>query len=292
MNILVTVDFSEATDVVLQEVSGRIWPADSVVNVLSVVEPVGALEVANLGEQTRDHAEKLAANAASVLRERGLNAKALVLSGNPKEAIVEEAKKRKSDLVVVGSHGTKGVARFLLGGVARAVVRHAPCSVLVARPARDDRGGRSSARVLLATDGSPSSLDATRAVAAYSWPPGTEVRVLSVLELSVPLLETPYFDQGAMEAYRAAAMKRSQDAIAASEEVLGAAGLATSESLSVLLDSPKETILNEAADWGADMVVVGSHGHSALSAFLLGSVSEAVATHAACSVEVVRPKRA
>jgi nucleotide-binding universal stress UspA family protein len=111
--------------------------------------------------------------------------------------------------------------------------------------------------------------------------------------MAVPLLETPYFDQSAMEAYRAAAMKHSQDVIARAEEILVASGLATSESLSVLLDGPKETIVKEAAEWGADLVVVGSHGHSAISAFLLGSVSEAVAIHAPCSVEVVRlPQRA
>lgn len=290
MNILVAVDFSEATAIILEELSRRTWPAGSAFTILSVVEPVGVLETENLAGRRTEHAQKLTEDAAATLRQRGLDAATAVLSGSPKAVIVEEAGKRRADLVAVGSHGTKGMARFLLGSVAKNVVRHAPCSVLVVRTAAEDRAGRSGMKILLATDGSPSSFDAAKAVAARSWPVGTEVRIVNVLEMSVPLLETSYFDQSAMEAYRAAAMKHSQDAIAQAEEILAASGLATSESLSVLLDPPKETILNEASEWGADLIVVGSHGHSAIGAFLLGSVSEDVAIHASCSVEVVRSR--
>lgn len=56
----------------------------------------------------------------------------------------------------------------------------------------------------------------------------------------------------------------------------------------VLSGSPKEVILEEAEAFGADLIVVGSHGHGMLERFLLGSVSQAVALHAKCSVEIVR----
>jgi len=51
---------------------------------------------------------------------------------------------------------------------------------------------------------------------------------------------------------------------------------------------PRSVILDEAEDWGADLIVVGSHGYRAWERFLLGSVSQAVVSHAKCSVEVVR----
>jgi len=51
---------------------------------------------------------------------------------------------------------------------------------------------------------------------------------------------------------------------------------------------PKVVIIDDAKKWGADLIVVGSHGRTGLDRFLLGSVSEAVARHAACSVEIVR----
>ena len=56
----------------------------------------------------------------------------------------------------------------------------------------------------------------------------------------------------------------------------------------VLSGSPKGVILEEAEAFGADLIVVGSHGHGMLERFLLGSVSQAVALHAKCSVEIVR----
>jgi nucleotide-binding universal stress UspA family protein len=49
-----------------------------------------------------------------------------------------------------------------------------------------------------------------------------------------------------------------------------------------------ETIMETAKNWGADLVALGSHGRRGFSRFLLGSVSYAVASHAPCSVEIVR----
>jgi nucleotide-binding universal stress UspA family protein len=51
---------------------------------------------------------------------------------------------------------------------------------------------------------------------------------------------------------------------------------------------PRALILDTAEAWGADLIVVASHGRRGLDRFLMGSVSEAVATYARCSVEVIR----
>lgn len=56
----------------------------------------------------------------------------------------------------------------------------------------------------------------------------------------------------------------------------------------VIFGSAKNVILADAEAFGADLIVVGSHGRGMLERFLLGSVSQAVALHAACSVEIVR----
>ncbi len=61
-------------------------------------------------------------------------------------------------------------------------------------------------------------------------------------------------------------------------------------STEVLTGSPKSTIVEEAEAWGADLIVVGSHGYRTWERMLLGSVSQAVAAHAECSVEIVRCK--
>jgi nucleotide-binding universal stress UspA family protein len=51
----------------------------------------------------------------------------------------------------------------------------------------------------------------------------------------------------------------------------------------------RQEILDSAAEWHSDVIVLGSHGRHGLDRFLLGSVSESVVRHATCSVDVVRP---
>jgi nucleotide-binding universal stress UspA family protein len=53
----------------------------------------------------------------------------------------------------------------------------------------------------------------------------------------------------------------------------------------------RSCIVDEAKEWGADLIVVGSHGYTGLKRLLLGSVAQSVVTHAPCSVEVVRGKQ-
>ncbi|HKG22127.1 MAG TPA: universal stress protein, partial [Blastocatellia bacterium] len=55
-----------------------------------------------------------------------------------------------------------------------------------------------------------------------------------------------------------------------------------------IVGHPRYLITDEAERWGADLIVVGSHGYQGLTRLLLGSVSQAVASHAKCSVEIVR----
>jgi len=72
------------------------------------------------------------------------------------------------------------------------------------------------------------------------------------------------------------------------ETVKSRAGSVTAE---VLSGSAKRAILEDADTFGADLIVVGSHGHGHFERFRLGSVSHAVAIHAECSVEIVRIAR-
>ena len=59
-------------------------------------------------------------------------------------------------------------------------------------------------------------------------------------------------------------------------------------STEVIEGAPKRVIVEDAERWGADLIIVGSHGFGPVERFLLGSVAEAVAVHAPCSVEIAR----
>ena len=67
------------------------------------------------------------------LRAAGLNAVPTSREGDPAEVIVAFAAAHDADLIVLGTHGRTGLRRLLMGSVARNVVIHAPCSVLLAR---------------------------------------------------------------------------------------------------------------------------------------------------------------
>ncbi len=148
-------------------------------------------------------------------------------------------------------------------------------------------------KILLAVDGSASSQAAVASVAARPWPTGSEIKILAVAELHIiptqefGMLPPSYYDSAADAAHTLA-----QAAIKAAWEVIQQR---TTTGLTVTTDIKtgfaKSVILDEAEKWGADLVVLGSHGYKGLQRFLLGSISQAVATHAPCSVEIVRVKK-
>ena len=73
---------------------------------------------------------------AARLRDAGYDARSEVIVGTPAPALAAEAKGRATSLMVLGSHGRTGMARVLLGSVARGVLTHVPCSVLIVRARR------------------------------------------------------------------------------------------------------------------------------------------------------------
>jgi len=145
-------------------------------------------------------------------------------------------------------------------------------------------------KILLAIDGSPCSNAAVEEVARRPWPEGSTVKVLTAVETtpSVPItpevwaLPPNYFEEldGALRQQGRNVLEHALQKLKSNKTFLTDAILAPG--------SPRPTILDEAEQWGADLIVMGSHGYGALKRFLLGSVSQAVVSHAKCSVEVVR----
>jgi nucleotide-binding universal stress UspA family protein len=143
-------------------------------------------------------------------------------------------------------------------------------------------------KILLAIDGSPCSDAAVEEVARRPWPEGSSLKVLTVLEPPIPPTpETWAVPASYFEEIEAALRKQGQNLIDKALQKLRTNKSFELSSLSVL-GSPRPVVLDEAESWGADLIVVGSHGYNALKRFLMGSVSQAVVSHAKCSVEVVR----
>jgi nucleotide-binding universal stress UspA family protein len=142
--ILVPVDFSQPSLQALDYAIDFGRPHKAEIAVLHVVEPVyfaapdgyGVGYDAGIlaGELERAGKQQLARLAAN-LRARRVSVRTLQCLGTPHQTIIDVARKLKTDLVIMSTHGRSGLAHVLMGSVAERVVRSAPCPVLVVRPA-------------------------------------------------------------------------------------------------------------------------------------------------------------
>jgi nucleotide-binding universal stress UspA family protein len=243
-------------------------------------------EVASLIEKATEAAGRLVEEVATQVAGHAITTSTAVIQGHPRIEIAEYANQWGADLVVVGSHGRSAVTRLLLGSVARTVLRSAPCSVEIVRGrTRRDSGAM---RILLATDGSPYSVAAAQSIADRPWPRGTAVRVIGVAEAAPHIVNREYIDPGLTQSLGDDQLRQAQLTVSSAEQIIKSADVMSSTTVSVGVASG--AILDEADAWDADLIVLGSHGRHGLDRLLIGSVSESVAIHARCSVEVVRKK--
>jgi nucleotide-binding universal stress UspA family protein len=142
--------------------------------------------------------------------------------------------------------------------------------------------------VLIATDGSPSSIEAARKA-------GEILRAADHVTLVSVLTEIPGDDAGGFEGsvYSAGEQDQlwKQEMAEAGEEIERTAAALTTTSIDKRIEvgDVSGNVCRVAAELNVDVIVVGSHGRGGLSRILLGSVSEQVVRHAPCPVLVVRP---
>lgn len=213
------------------------------------------------------------------------DAEARVVDGDPRETIVRVADEWAADLVVVGARGLSGVKEFVLGGVSSAVVRWAPCPVLVVKGRREPL-----ARVIVAVDGSPDAMTAARFFAALSLEPRTAVRLLAVVEPPAVPYSAMTMRVREVEGMLSDLERERRTVMA------GALGRLEGEfrnrvrtlEQSVVLGRPADVIVSEAEHPDVGLVVVGARGLGPLKRLLLGSVSEQVLHRVDCPVLVVK----
>jgi len=140
-------------------------------------------------------------------------------------------------------------------------------------------------KILIGVDESPFSKAALDYVKRISWPSGTRIRVVSA---------SPPVFTGSVEANAPAVIAQliqdqnrmhTQFAESAAQALQGPG---RSVEAAMIPGDPRSTLVDEARAIGADLLVVGSHGRSGLSRLVLGSVANYVASHAPCSVLIVK----
>lgn len=217
------------------------------------------------------------------LEARGLRAELMSRTGPPDEVLAAAALEFGAELIVLGTHGHTGIARFLLGSVAASAIRHAPCDVLVVR-------GKPSAgvfeRPLVATDFSPASSKAI-AHAGLVCVPQTQIDVVHAWQLptgswGASLIGQARFPWSTVRDAVLAAAQSQADKLVAEHAKSG-----HPVRVELVQGQPAQVITQAAERAGHDLIVVGAHGHRGVRRLLLGSVAESTVRHSPCSVLVV-----
>lgn len=290
MKVLVAVDAMSSDGACARAVVGRPWPVGTLFCLLNVFNPYPFTAAPIIQQRFMNRVLENLEAAAKPIRKAGWDTITEIVAGSARRDINRFAMEWRADLVMAGCNDQGDLGRLLLGSTAQSVVRHAPCSVEIARPHRaraEDSTRRAGMRILLATDGSDFSVAALRSVASRPWPTESIAKVISVPEF-ILFKDPSYVETHEAKSLGEASIDDAKSCVAAGLEILAGSALKVCSDVPTFEERPYRVILNESEAWHADMIVVGSHGRSGFDRVIMGSVSEAVALHAKCSVEVIR----
>jgi nucleotide-binding universal stress UspA family protein len=134
VKILLAIDGSQFSDAATQLLATQIRPEGADVLLVHVIEGPAFFEQDAGVQERHQRAEKLMSHAVQALREAGFQeVLTRVVEGEPQDGILEVATAWRPSCIVLGSHGRKGLEKFLLGSVAQSVAQHASCSVFIVR---------------------------------------------------------------------------------------------------------------------------------------------------------------
>ena len=286
-HVLIATDGSTPARVALTTAVRFPWPAGARGSAV-VAKQVRAEYRRSILLATLDRtAEFTAKRAERAISRRWPDGHARVVDASPVEGILDEAKRVRADVIVLGWRGHGAVRRLLTGSVSRGVARRAPCSVLVVRRPR-----REFHRIVIGLDGSANAARAVDFLAAVTPPRGGHVTLLTVVDtMHVP---TQGLAPAGTRATVAAEVSRINEGRRASARkdlsraarVLSAAGWEVDQV--VTEGAPLRELLAMVAKARADFVIVGARGVTGLRHLLLGSVSEGALNASPVPVLVVR----
>lgn len=197
--------------------------------------------------------------------------------------VVQYAEDQGIDLIVMSTHGRRGLRKLALGSVAQEVVRHAPCPVLTVRgseaPEGSDRG-----TILVPVDLGPRSPLAVELAARFAKWTGATVELLHVVAPTPVVAYAAYPELPPIPV-----VEVREESAKRLEELRDASGLDPDRCKLTVIEGPVIlTIVDHAEETEPDLLVQASAGLSGPTRWLLGSVAENVVSHVRCPVLTVR----
>ena len=243
--------------------------------------PVGL----DFSEELRDAAESRLAEAAAALKDKGVEVSTFLDLGTPSQVIVQRANTLNARAIVIGTRGLTGLRHLLLGSTTQRVVHGAHCPVLTVHPGDSGRH-RPIRTILVPTD---FSQDAELAVVtAHHLLAGLEqdAKLILLHAFNLPIEYTAYGPIPTSISYLQDAGLESERRLYDMAEELRRDGL-TVEAVAREGD-PAHVIAEEAKARGADLIAMGTRGHTGLRHLFLGSTAERVVEQAPCPVMTIR----
>jgi len=278
--ILLPTDGSECARVAADYATDLAKHYDATVHVLHVVD-YRLVQTGVEYDEWEDDAAETVESVADRIESEGVATEREVRTAVPHEAILEYATAADADLVVMGTHGRTGVERYLLGSVTEKVVRRSNAPVLTVRTPDDSGVTYPYADVLVPTDGSSGASAAVDPALDIAGTYDATLHSLSVVDtrsLGIDIRSTAIADE--LE-------RQAQDAVDAVEERARSASVPRTETL-VDYGLPSDAIRAYVEANGIDLVVMGTHGRSGISRYLLGSVAEHLVRSSPVPVLTVR----
>lgn len=286
--VLVATDASQPARAAVAATLTFPWPADTrahgvMVGAVSGRNRWGRRARAALGPWLRQEAARVQRR----LRRRWADAEVVVVDPPVVKAIVEQARSRRADVIVLGSRGRGTLQSALLGSVSRDVAHEAQCAVLVVKGR-----GRAPRRLLIGLDGSDRSRRAVAFVSRLSPPRGGRVTLLAVVEptssraigrLPASVRSVLAGELAALDRERTTRARRE---LSRASRRLRRAGWAVDNV--VRRGIPMSELLRAASTRRTDVTVVGARGTTGLERLLLGSVAEGTLAHSRGSVLIVK----
>jgi len=263
------------------------WPEGTLAFGVTARELTGGRIRETLRVELDRAAKAIAENMGTALLRRWPNVRVRLVNGPAADAIVRRAHTVRADVIVLGWRGHGAVRRLLAGSVSRAVVRSAPCSVLVVR-----RAIPQLRNVVIGFDGSEQARRAVALVARFQVPANGRVLLVTAADaLRTPSHSLLPSDVRGNLAAEVARINRQRVATArtqldAAAGTLRAAGWKTQVRVTGV--EPLRSVLAAVTGTDADLLVVGARGVTGLERVLLGSVAEGSLNHSPIPVFVVR----
>lgn len=241
---------------------------------ITIDEENFSFSCANVADTILDYAEEEIKNLGLQLGNRIKNC------GSAIESILEQSEKEKYDLILMGSHGKKGIQKWL-GSVSQEIINSSKISDYIAKKENNKK------KVLFTTDGTECSLSVIGEIISDIELSDKEVHICMVNEDPNLLFLEGTLDTNWLLDIQKQQYMYASNAIESIKKIIESRGIEVNQS-TILTGIPAQEIINYAKNNEIDLIILGSRNKSKMDSFLMGSVSKRILENVVSDIWLVR----